>query len=233
MAEFINTVDVIGDEALTDSIISRRITECNDDNIISIGMDAFRDCTALASCKFLSATSIGSEAFRNCTALATGEFPSVTDIADYAFYDCSSLSSIYFPNVMTIGENAFAGCTLITNVCFADVTTINNSTFSDCAALASADFPSATSIGTYVFNGCTALKSLILRNQNGVCTLGGTDSLNKTAIKSRTGYIYVPAALVDSYKAATNWSTFASQFRALEDYTVDGTTTGELDPNKI
>ena len=52
-------------------------------------------------------------------------------------------------------------------------------------------------------------------------------------IASGAGYIYVPAALVDSYKVATNWSTYAAQFRALEDYTVDGTTMGELDPNKI
>lgn len=41
------------------------------------------------------------------------------------------------------------------------------------------------------------------------------------------------AALVDSYKAATNWSTYADQIRALEDYTVDGTTTGALDETKI
>jgi hypothetical protein len=31
----------------------------------------------------------------------------------------------------------------------------------------------------------------------------------------------------------TNWTTFSAQFRALEDYTVDGTTTGELDESKI
>ena len=41
------------------------------------------------------------------------------------------------------------------------------------------------------------------------------------------------AALVDSYKAATNWSTYADQIRALEDYTVDGTTTGALDETKV
>lgn len=39
-----------------------------------------------------------------------------------------------------------------------------------------------------------------------------------TPMKSGTGYIYVPAALVDSYKAATNWSTYADQIRAIEDY---------------
>ena len=32
------------------------------------------------------------------------------------------------------------------------------------------------------------------------------------------GYIYVPKALVEDYKTATNWSVFAEKFRAIEDY---------------
>jgi hypothetical protein len=55
----------------------------------------------------------------------------------------------------------------------------------------------------------------------------------------KDGYFYVPRALLSDddatkdYRRATNWSTYASQFRALEDYTVDGTITGALDPTKI
>jgi hypothetical protein len=45
--------------------------------------------------------------------------------------------------------------------------------------------------------------------------------------------IYVPSVLVDSYKAYTNWSAIAVNIHALEDYTVDGTITGELDEAKI
>ena len=33
-----------------------------------------------------------------------------------------------------------------------------------------------------------------------------------------TGYVYVPASLIETYKTATNWSAFANQFRAIEDY---------------
>lgn len=50
---------------------------------------------------------------------------------------------------------------------------------------------------------------------------------------SGTGYIYVPAASVDVYKNVGGWKAYAAQFRALEDYTVDGTITGELDESKI
>ena len=39
-----------------------------------------------------------------------------------------------------------------------------------------------------------------------------------TKLNAGTGYIYVPAAMVDAYKAATNWAKYADQIRAIEDY---------------
>ena len=99
--------------------------------------------------------------------------------------------------------------------------------------MTSVDFPLATGIESYTFYNCSALTALILRNTEAVRTLSATNALAKTPIASGTGYIYVPAALLDTYKAATNWTTYADQFRALETYTVDGTTTGALDESKI
>ena len=87
-------------------------------------------------------------------------------------------------------------------------------------------------LGTYGFANMNGLKALLLRNES-LCSLSNTNAFSNSTVKTGTGYIYVPATLVDSYKAATNWSTYASQFRALEDYTVDGTITGELDESKI
>jgi hypothetical protein len=37
-------------------------------------------------------------------------------------------------------------------------------------------------------------------------------------IEDGTGYIYVPSALVETYKTASNWVTYAAQIRAIEDY---------------
>ena len=125
------------------------------------------------------------------------------------------------------------------------VTKIRNYGFYRYSSLTTANFPVATSIGSYVFQYCYLLTTVILRNTTRVCTLSNTNSFaychhyhgtvnatyNPDGLKD--GYIYVPASLINSYKVATNWSTFATQFRALEDYTVDGTTTGELDENKI
>ena len=141
-----------------------------------------------------------------------------------------SITEISSSSVTSIGGSAFQDCSSLTTVDFPVVTSIGNYVFYNCKKLTMVDFPVATSIGSSAFRTCSKLKSLLLRGNN-VCTLN-KNAFVATPISSGTGYIYVPSALIEQYKAATNWSTYAAQFRALEDYTVDGTITGELDPAK-
>ena len=117
----------------------------------------------------------------------------------------------------SIGRSAFYACSKLTTADFPAATSIGSYAFYACSKLTTADFPAATSIGSYAFNSCSALTALILRSGT-MATLGGTGAFSSTPINSGTGYIYVPAALVDSYKAASNWSTYANQIRAIEDY---------------
>ena len=71
---------------------------------------------------------------------------------------------------------------------------------------------------------CPALETVILRNVNEICPLWAINALNDSLIANGTGYIYVPKALLSDddatkdYRRATNWVTFANQFRAIEDY---------------
>ena len=119
----------------------------------------------------------------------------VTTVGAYAFQNCSGLTSVSFPNVTSIGDYAFNAA----------------------HKLAKADLPKVTSIGQHGFSAANALEALILRNTEKVCSLG-SDAVSYTKISSDSGYIYVPAALVDSYKAAANWKNYADQIRAIEDY---------------
>lgn len=119
----------------------------------------------------------------------------VTTVGAYAFQNCSGLTSVSFPNVTSIGDYAFNAA----------------------HKLAKADLPKVTSIGQHGFSAANALEALILRNTEKVCSLG-SDAVSYTKISSDSGYIYVPAALVDSYKAAANWQNYADQIRAIEDY---------------
>lgn len=69
-----------------------------------------------------------------------------------------------------------------------------------------------------------------------VCSLASVNAFEGTKYATNGAggaYIYVPRDLISSYQAATNWATLYAahpdMFRPLEDYTVDGTTTGEFD----
>lgn len=60
------------------------------------------------------------------------------------------------------------------------------------------------------------LTTLILRHPE-VVTLSATSYLSFTKIPT-SGYVYVPATLLEQYKIATNWTVFADRIRAIEDY---------------
>ena len=199
-----------GSSGHEDEIIARTITNYTNNSATSIGEYAFY-YSELESVNFSKATSIGNNAFYHCFKLASADFLAATSIGNYAFFGCTELASINFPAATSIGNNAFATC----------------------YKLESANFSAPTSIDYAAFYNCSELASLILRATTQVCTLSNNNALGITPIASGTGYIYVPAALIDSYKTATNWTTYANQFRALESYTVDGTATGELDPTKV
>lgn len=94
---------------------------------------------------------------------------------------------------------------------------VGGSVFKDCFSLTTVNLPKATSIGSQAFFNCSSLTALVLSNTEEVCTLG-SNALLGSLIASKTGYIYVPDALVSSYKTATNWKAYASQIKPLSEY---------------
>ncbi len=144
-------------------------------------------------------------------------FPKAKSIGFGAFYK-TTVSVVDFPVAERIGDLSFAENGMLTEVCFPAATTIGYRAFRLCSSLTKADFPLAESFGQQCFQSATKLATLIIRTPGKVCALYDTSVLDNTLIESGTGYVYVPSALVDSYKADTNWSTYAAQIRAIEDY---------------
>ena len=204
----------------------------------TVGHNAFTGCTSLAFVDAPKAETVGEGAFTICPNLTDVNIPNVTAIGNYAFHECASLTSIDMPNVTAIGSYVFNGCTALTEVVTPNVTSIGDHAFMNCSSITMIDLPVATKISSWAFSGCTALTAVVLRSETAVqlrMWVPGNyyEQFTNTPIARKTGYIYVPSALIDTYKAANGWSTYATQFRALEDYTVDGTTTGDLDESKI
>lgn len=226
-----------------DALIDRSITEVNS-GVTIIGSNAFYGCQALTSAKIPEASIIYASAFYGCKALTSADFPKATGVGNNAFVRCYALTSVNLPSAKNIGNSAFSDCQILQSVVLQSATSIGSSAFYMCYKLERVDLSAAERIGTSAFSTCSSLKAVILRGET-VCTLSHTNAfqycyhilgtVNSTYNPNgdKDGYFYVPRALVDSYKASTNWSNFASQFRALEDYTVDGTITGELDETKI
>lgn len=171
-----------------------------------------------------------------CLAILNKTLDQITDthcvtVGGYAFYKFAALHTAIFANAKNIEQYAFAYCSALTTVKIPLSESVGYFSFYKCTGLTIADFPRATSVSRSAFNECTALKALVLRRET-LATLSDVNALEDTPIESGTGCIYVPGALVDSYKADSKWSTYANQFRKLEDYTVDGTITGEIDLNR-
>lgn len=170
-------------------------------------------------------------------------FPNVVEVGTDCFSRCSKLAEINFPKLKTSYGSSFAETNLKT-VCLPSLSVVVGDMFNRCYVLEVADFLVAKQLIAYGFNRCYSLKQVILRAQS-VATLAnvncfdycyhlhGTVDASYNPNGDKDGYIYVPLALVEQYKVATNWTTFADRFRALESYTVDGTITGELDESKI
>lgn len=135
-----------------------------------------------------------------------------------AFSHCASLVSVDLPEVTTIGQHGFNSCSKLERVTFPKLTTLlPGDNFTYCSALKYADLGIVSNLPSWSLAN-TPLETVILRKADSICTLQTTNALSGTPIAKGTGYVYVPKTLVDSYKTATNWSTYASQIRAIEDY---------------
>lgn len=230
MSEFINTIDTLGDDAVMDSLIDGSITEFKDDEITTIGNYAFYGKPNLEIVDVPNVTTIDNYAFSNCSSLLEVNAPNTVSLG-VAFANCSKLLKVSFPLASGFHishEFLFKGCSSLYSVDLPKLNLLPNSSFEDCTSLKQIRLPNIKDIRNYVFRN-SGLKALILPNSSYLFSTISTVAFSGSHIASGgSGYIYVPRALVDTYKSATNWTTVASQIRAIEDWTVDGTVTGDM-----
>lgn len=240
-------VTAIGEEAFADCLY---LTSVSFPSLVTTSSAyLFDGCSSLTDIYMPLLEEIGQDAFRGCSALESVSFPSMKVVQDFA--GCTSLSQVDMPVAYMVDTMAFSNCTSLKSITLPNVQRIEYRAFLNCTSLEVVDLPRVTidesaNVRQFIgmchdaFSGCSSLHTLILRNttRRWSSFLGGvTGDYNKvltgTPFEEGKGHIYVPRALIDEYLEYEAWSRFSAQFRALEDYTVDGTTTGALDPNKI
>lgn len=142
-------------------------------------------------------TKIGNFGFRDCRTITKLIVPNVTRIEAYGCGSCAGLKEVDFSSLEFIGQQGLANLNI-------DAITL----------------PSITQIGEQGFYG-TTINKLIITQVNSVCALSNANGFSNSSIAKGTGYIYVPDELVDSYKSATNWSTYADQIKGLSELPQD------------
>ena len=175
--------------------------------------------------EFPKAKTIGNYAFRYCYGL-TGEVTlpdTVTSIGQYSFASCKNMTKfVANGSISTLGTYTFVGASAdhkmqlrechLPNLGTSIALNLNwgNATAANaCQYLELVDIGKAKSIAANTFANCYNLKTLIMRRTS-VTTCANVSAFLNTPIRGRnsmTAKIYVPEALIDSYKAASVWTT--------------------------
>lgn len=173
-------------------------------------------------------TKVNGYGFYSQNSLTSIDLPNATNIGRYAFYLCQNLTTINLPNVTTASSYAFWQCGKLISVNLPLLSQISNYALRECTSLERIYSPSAIMISANAFQGCKSLKAVILSGTS-VCTLSNTNAFNECyhflgTVNSfynpeglKDGYIYVPDDLVEDYKVATNWATYASQIKPISE----------------
>ena len=173
------------------SWIKRKMeNEANSDALVNSILD--RSITALVSDKI---TGLGQYALAYNANLTTLKLKNLKTTSNFSITNCNNLSNVYMPNLNLLG---YAACENNVGIKRLKID-VNTSLY-------------ARSLRN------TSVETLILTCSDKISGLSDVNALAGTPIASGTGYIYVPAALIEEYKTATNWVTYADQFRAIEDY---------------
>lgn len=218
MSEFVNTIDTLGDEAVLKGLIERSITEICDDVISEVCLGAFQSCASLVTAKLPNATKLNESAFKGCSSLIEVDFSSVTEQGNYVFQECSALKKVSFPSFnSTVNRSAFYGCRSLIRCDLPMAAGLDQYAFQDCSNLMELYLPESSSISGSSIYSCSKLCALILPNKSKVASLSNAFVYSSETLV-KTGYIFVPSSLLETYKSATNWSAYAGRFKAIENY---------------
>lgn len=156
-------------------------------------------------------TTLRDSTFYGLTALKSVDFPNLETMSANCFANCSALVNVDFPNLETMGNYCFMR-TAVKSIVFPKLTDGRTDIFNNCSKLEVADFPVIRTL-TRCFQNAPMLKAVILRKSDAICTLGSNSifSGSVSPMNSGTGCIYVPQALIEEYKQATNWSSLYEQ----------------------
>jgi len=203
------------------ALASSGFTEINLPELVSVPQYMFRMNYKLEHVSLPKASTLGYAAFELCQVLEELSLPRLASIPKYAFLNCRACTSFNLPLVEEVGEQAFENCNAVTRLNLPRARKLATKAFNNMPALKWLRIGGIASDNLLkyasVFNNSNALETIILDGVTAVPEILIT-TFNGSAVAAETCYIYVPANMVAAFQASENWSTYANQIRAIEDY---------------
>lgn len=192
--------------AMTEAVIG--------DCVSTVAMNSFSGFTSLSSVTISdNVTTLANQVFKDCISLCEVKLPSrINKILSSTFENCTSLKNIDIPSGVTM-IGGFENCTSLENITLPNaLSEIYGEAFKGCTSLKNISIPSGINrIGDVSFYGCSGLQSIIV-NATTPPELGSARAFDNT----NNCPIYVPCESIDTYKAASGWSTYASRIQCVE-----------------
>jgi hypothetical protein len=141
--------------------------------------------------------------------IETLSMPYATELSARFCSGCSKLKSISVPKVSRLSGNTFTNCNGLTEIYLPALTYLGNMDFEGCSNLKKADIGGELgTVAAATFRSCKVFDTLILRRTK-VVGMANVSAFASSPFASggTGGTVYVPSALIESYKTATNWST--------------------------
>lgn len=212
----VEKVNQIQNDVIFNSVLSDSVENVYNDKILKLNQYAF---------------------YYNQSITGTVELPNAITLGNYSL---SSMRNKKFigNKVNTIGMNCFYG-SAIEEICCKKVTSLGAQCLAGCNKLKKCYMPLVIFSGTghisstsleYLcvqardyFSASINIKNdlnakMIVLNCLKLVTCSSIANFPSYALTEGECYFYVPSSLLETYKTATNWSTYADRIRAIESY---------------
>lgn len=198
----------------------RALQTVNISTATTINANAFSGCVNLINCSFSTVTFVGNGAFYSCSCLRNIDFLSMastqsvqTNIAEL-LCNCNPKHLTLYMASGYVGNWGLSGAQIET-INLSKITSIYSQAFYGCWYLSIVSLKAIKTIQSSAFQQCIMLHTFDLSQVSQVPTLS-MDVFAYTPMVSSDFYgyygsIYVPKSLYNSFKTATNWTTYSAR----------------------
>lgn len=186
----------------------------NDDTITALTNNAFSQRQNLKSVILNNVTQCGYSTFDACSNLISVQMNRLKTIGNNTFVRCSKLEEVVLPELTRIAGGMFDRCTALRKVKCDKATSIDMNVFAQNSNLEVIDLLGGGTLSAFAYSTIPKLKAFVIRE---------TSKLTQLSNAGYTGFnagtkVYVPDALVEQYKTASNWSTHTDKIVPLSTY---------------